>query len=87
MNNDESYQEMEQSDFVRKRAKKKQKTGVIKHSQNEVTGKVQIDPHEMDTDHGVEFFQPIMEGDLVVGVIHKCSCGKTSELRFQYSDQ
>jgi len=64
---------------------KRQKTGVIKSSRNNVKGILHIEAPE-ETEQGVEFFQPIKEGDLIVGVIHKCSCGKTSELRFQYSD-
>ncbi len=60
--------------------------GVIKYNHNRVSGIIHLDPEDEDHGHGVEFFQPITEGDLIVGVIHKCACGKTSELSFQYSD-
>ena len=68
-------------------AKKKQKTGVIKRTRNQTSGVVVIQPEMEESDDGVEFFQPIYEGDLVVGVLHKCVCGRTAELRFQYSEQ
>lgn len=67
--------------------KQRQKAGVIKKSRNQITGVRQLDPPDEHDDQGVEFFQPIYEGELIIGVIHKCSCGKTSELRFQYSDK
>ncbi len=65
--------------------KKRQKKGVIKSGQNHVKGTLLLEPKDEDGGDGVEFFQPIYEGDLIVGVIHKCTCGKTAELRFQYS--
>mgnify|MGYP007123672947 CR=1 FL=1 len=60
--------------------------GVLKNKHNRISGMVHLNPQDEDLGHGVEFFQPITEGDLIVGVIHKCACGKTSELSFQYSD-
>jgi len=66
--------------------KKRQKSGVIKKDRNHLSGKIQLGIQTEEIEQGVEFFQAISEGDLIVGVIHKCSCGNTSELRFQYSD-
>jgi len=85
MNENDEFEELEEGNSPFEPRQQRQKTGVIKSSRNHVKGTVHLDPVE-ETDHGVEFFQPIYEGELIIGVIHKCSCGKTSELRFQYSD-
>ena len=69
-----------------KPVKKKQRTGVIKHVRKQSQSIVHLGPGEEESEEGVECFQPIYEGDVVVGVIHKCVCGRTAELRFQYSD-
>ncbi|MCF6238276.1 MAG: hypothetical protein L3J79_05610 [Candidatus Marinimicrobia bacterium] len=76
----------ERKDQFAKR-KIRQKGGVIKKARNNIQGTLHLDPMDEDSEDGVDFFQPIYEGDLIVGVIHKCICGKTAELRFQYSDK
>ena len=63
------------------------KSGVIKSGEKHVEGSVRIVPQIEETEAGVEFFQPIYEGDIIIGVLHKCSCGRTAEVRFQYEDQ
>lgn len=83
---DEDFKNMNVEDGQFLARKIRQKTGVIKSKRNHVNGTLHLDPQEEDSGHGIEFFQPITEGDVIIGVVHKCSCGKTSELKFQYSD-
>lgn len=85
MSTNDDFKSMNDEDGPFISRKPRQKTGVIKSGRNRVKGTVHLEPLD-DFEHGVEFFQPITEGDTIVGVVHKCSCGKTSELRFQYSD-
>ena len=85
MNTPDDFRELGHGESPFEPRLKRQKTGVIKSVRNHVKGTIQLDPLEVE-EQGVEFFQPIYEGELIVGVIHKCSCGKTSELRFQYSE-
>ncbi len=85
MNDHDDFKELGDHNTLFESRQKRQKTGVIKSKRSHINGLVQLDPIE-ENDGGVEFFQPIYEGELIVGVIHKCSCGKTSELRFQYSE-
>ncbi len=40
-------------------------------------------PLDQDLEHDHEI-EPIIENDEVVGVIHRCSCGKATEIRFDY---
>jgi len=87
MDTDDKFIEMDGVGDTFKPVKKKQRFGVIKNVRNHASGVVHLDPGAEDADDGIEFFQPIYEGELVVGVIHKCACGRTAELRFQYSDQ
>ncbi len=86
MSTDDDFKSMNEDETPFESRKNRQKAGVIKSNRNQVKGTLHLDPQEEDLDHGIEFFQPITEGDQIVGVIHKCSCGKTSELRFTYSD-
>ncbi|MEA3285984.1 MAG: hypothetical protein U9Q77_01225 [Candidatus Marinimicrobia bacterium] len=86
MNNDE-FVEMDETENQFTKQKTRQKSGVIKNVNSHMKGTIHLDPVEENQEDGVEFFQPIYEGDLIVGVIHKCNCGKIAELRFQYSDQ
>ena len=83
--NDDEFKDLEDEIAPFAHTQKRQKTGVIKSGRNKVKGMLRLEPQE-EGQHGIEFFQPIMEGELIIGVIHKCSCGKTSELRFQYSE-
>ncbi len=85
MTTNDDFEGLEENEISFTKQKKRQRTGVIKSGRNKVKGTLHLEPTD-ETEHGIEFFQPIMEGELVVGVIHKCSCGKISELRFQYSD-
>ncbi len=87
MEKDDHFVEINDNESQFLNHRKRQKKGVIKSTRNRVKGTIHLDPREEASGEGVEFFQPIYEGDMIVGVIHKCSCGKSSELRFQYSDQ
>ena len=84
--NDGEFKSMDQTGHEFKPAKKRQRKGVIKSDRHHLEGKLKLEPDDVEMETGVEFFQPIYEGDVVVGVIHRCSCGKTSEVRFQYGD-
>ena len=86
METDEEFNDLNEDNFQFTPYIKRQKTGVIKKERNHASGKLHLDVSVEEIEHGVEFFQAITEDDLIVGVIHKCSCGKTSELRFQYSE-
>ncbi len=86
MMNDEEFEGSEEFSEQFSPRKRRQTSGVIKSGRNHVKGIVHLDPGNEDQEGGVEFFQPIYEGDTIVGVMHKCACGKTSELRFQYTD-
>ena len=87
MNDQDDFVGMDETENQFTKQKIRQKSGVIKNARNHMNGTIHLDPLEEDQEDGVEFFQPIYEGDIIVGVIHKCICGKTAELRFQYSDQ
>ena len=84
---DDEFMDLTDNQDQFKEHKVRQKRGVIKKARNQVKGTVHLEPLDEESGDGVEFFQPIYEGETVVGVIHKCSCGRASELRFQYSDQ
>lgn len=60
------------------------RAGVLKTDQLKEGASVCLEPENVEEDQGVEFFQPVYDGNTVVGVIHKCACGRTSELRFEY---
>lgn len=87
MSKDQEFTPMEKGATNLGTKKSRQKAGVIKSRAKHVDGTIHLKPQIEDTDVGVEFFQPILEGETIVGVLHKCSCGKTAEVRFQYADQ
>ncbi len=87
MNTDDEFVDISDNANPFPECKRRQKKGVIKNARNHMSGRIHLDPPDEESQEGVEFFQPIYEGELIVGVIHKCSCGKTSELRFQYTEQ
>ena len=87
MNRDADFIGLDKQGNTFRKQKKILHNRVIKSDRNQISGTLHLQPPAADLDDGVEFFQPIYEGDLIIGVIHKCSCGKTSELRFEYSDQ
>lgn len=60
--------------------------GVVKRQRLVDSQPVHLQAENQGPEEGVEFFEPIYEGDLIVGVMHKCVCGRTSELRFEYGD-
>ncbi len=66
---------------------KHQKSGVIKQGRSHVSDTIHLQVSEESMDEGVEFFQPIYDGELIVGVTHRCLCGKISKLRFEYPNQ
>lgn len=43
--------------------------------ESDQTGSANVHDHEIE---------PIIENDEVVGVIHHCQCGKSTEIRFDY---
>jgi|GEM_PF-3090945 len=30
--------------------------------------------------------EPIVENDMIVGIIHRCTCGKRTEIRFEFEE-
>ena len=83
---DDDFTPMDHNNPHEKPKRRRIQSGVIKSHRKHLEGTLHLEPHEEDTESGVEFFQPIVEGDTIVGVVHRCSCGKTAELRFQYSE-
>ncbi len=57
---------------------------LIKSGRHRDVGTIVLDPGAQEESDGIEFFQPVMESEKIVGIVHKCSCGKTSEVRFEY---
>jgi len=45
-----------------------------------------VSPETSSLKQGEGYFQPIIEGGQIVGVIHVCTCGRRSELRFEFED-
>jgi len=60
---------------------------VIKNNTVRVGDKKRID-HKSDdhTDMSEPEVQPIVENDQIVGIFYKCSCGKLSEIRFDFDN-
>ena len=70
MRTEDEFEGLEENEEQFIPQKRRQKTGVIKNNRNKVKGTLHLDPQE-EREHGVEFFQPITEGDQIVGVLHK----------------
>ena len=87
MSSDQDFKPLERNASGLSSPKRRVKLGVIKGSKSHISGTIHLHPPLEETEEGVEFFQPIYDGDTIVGVLHKCSCGKTAEIRFQYTDQ
>lgn len=45
--------------------------------------KVEIDESDFEDEEN-ESIEPIVEDGEIMGVIHKCSCGKVAKIRFEY---
>ena len=83
---EDEFEELNPSQGMPSKRRQVTKLGVIKKSRHKEQGVFVMEPNLEDHDDGVEFFQPVYEGEVVVGMIHKCSCGKTSEVRFEYDN-
>ena len=57
---------------------------VIKKDELRIGNKKRIDHIEQHTDAGEPEVEPILENEQVVGIIYKCTCGKTSEIHFDF---
>lgn len=65
-----------------KRIKSIIKENAIEYSQPVPIGGEQEE--QMNTGHENDRVEPIIENDEVVGIIHYCQCGKSTEIRFDY---
>ncbi|MDP8237841.1 MAG: hypothetical protein P9X24_02010 [Candidatus Hatepunaea meridiana] len=63
------------------------KVSVIKHKDVRMFNPVKIEINESEfEDNKGESIEPIIDDDCVVGIIYTCSCGKSTEIRFDYDD-
>ncbi len=87
MQNDDQFLAMQDNDLQFSKSVDHPKSGVIKHDRNRVSGTIHLTVPEENLDEGVEYFEPIYDGEVIVGVTHRCHCGKISKLRFEYATQ
>jgi len=45
--------------------------------------KIEVDEINYQEDRG-DLVEPVLENGDVVGLVHRCSCGKVMEIRFEY---
>jgi len=87
MANEEFFKPIDakEADFVSKHVKKR--PTIIKGPAVKLEEPVKvISPESPNFKEGEGYFQPIIEGGQIVGVIHVCTCGRRSELRFEFED-
>lgn len=61
------------------------KQKVIRSQRIQLNKPITINAESMNDD-GSESVEPMVENGQVVGIIHRCSCGKVTEIRFQMDD-
>lgn len=58
---------------------------VIKQKDVKLNKPIKIDIDESGSENSsAESIEPIIEDDCAVGVIHRCICGNSTEIRFDY---
>ena len=87
MQEDDQFLAMQDNDSQFSKRVSHQKSGVIKQDRSRLSGTIHLPVSKQNMDEGVEYFEPIYDGELIVGVTHRCHCGKISKLRFEYGNQ
>jgi len=63
------------------------KKGILKSNRYKNVGKIHLTPLQADENNEIEYFQPVYHGDQVIGIIHKCTCERVSEIHFEYDSE
>jgi len=87
MVNEEPFKPIETKDAALLSKQVKKRPIIIKGPAVKLEEPVKVvSPETSSVKQGEGYFQPIIEGDQIVGVIHVCTCGRRSELRFEFED-
>ena len=84
MNNKDDFQPLFLEGISLKQGTDTGRKSVVKKNNVKMNSPMKIYTEKEDIEESIE---PILEDDEIVGVIHTCSCGKTTAIRFEYDEE
>lgn len=87
MSSNSEYSPMDLENPNPEKPRLKIKSGILKSGKHIDAGTIRLDPKKHDENNDIEYFQPVYHGEQVIGIIHKCTCERVSEIHFEYDSE